>query len=128
MLGVPVALRDSAVQGGVDRNLGGADGAGISLAELPSRAVTFPCGAQVELRFLRLFSNLMFVCAKPQPPLAHVTDPQLLLRQLAVSALPAPSWAAFPGSQLGRVVGLSPEGWELLGPGGKGSPPLHTPL
>nr|XP_030137020.3 mucosa-associated lymphoid tissue lymphoma translocation protein 1 homolog [Taeniopygia guttata] len=51
--------------------------------ELPSRAVTFPCGARVELRFLRLFSNLMFVCAKPQPPLAHVTDPQLLLRQLA---------------------------------------------
>ncbi|XP_064245178.1 uncharacterized protein LOC135280816 isoform X3 [Passer domesticus] len=51
--------------------------------ELPSRTVTFPCGARVELRFLRLFSNLMFVCAKPQPPLAHVTEPQLLLRQLA---------------------------------------------
>ncbi|XP_021409844.2 mucosa-associated lymphoid tissue lymphoma translocation protein 1 homolog isoform X1 [Lonchura striata] len=51
--------------------------------ELPSRAVTFPCGARVKLRFLRLFSNLMFVCAQPQPPLAHVTDPQLLLRQLA---------------------------------------------
>ncbi|XP_041325095.1 mucosa-associated lymphoid tissue lymphoma translocation protein 1-like isoform X2 [Pyrgilauda ruficollis] len=51
--------------------------------ELPSRTVTFPCGARVELRFLRLFSNLMFVCAKPQPPLAHITEPQLLLRQLA---------------------------------------------
>ncbi|XP_039413754.1 mucosa-associated lymphoid tissue lymphoma translocation protein 1-like isoform X1 [Corvus cornix cornix] len=45
-----------------------------------SRTVTFPCGARVELHFLRLFSNLMFVCAKPQPPLAHITDPQLLLR------------------------------------------------
>ncbi|RLW03566.1 hypothetical protein DV515_00006252 [Chloebia gouldiae] len=51
--------------------------------ELPSRTVTFPCGARVQLRFLRLFSNLMFVCARPQPPLAHVTDPQLLLHQLA---------------------------------------------
>ncbi|XP_053844847.1 mucosa-associated lymphoid tissue lymphoma translocation protein 1-like isoform X3 [Vidua macroura] len=51
--------------------------------ELPSRTVTFPCGARVELRFLQLFSNVMFVCAKPQPPLAHITDPQLLLRQLA---------------------------------------------
>ncbi|XP_053811050.1 mucosa-associated lymphoid tissue lymphoma translocation protein 1-like isoform X3 [Vidua chalybeata] len=51
--------------------------------ELPSRTVTFPCGARVELRFLWLFSNVMFVCAKPQPPLAHITDPQLLLRQLA---------------------------------------------
>ncbi|XP_063268600.1 mucosa-associated lymphoid tissue lymphoma translocation protein 1 homolog [Prinia subflava] len=51
--------------------------------ELPSRTVTFPCGARAELRFLRLFSNLMFVCAKPQAPLAHGTQPQLLLRQLA---------------------------------------------
>ncbi|XP_030084443.1 mucosa-associated lymphoid tissue lymphoma translocation protein 1 homolog isoform X1 [Serinus canaria] len=50
--------------------------------ELPSRTVTFPCGVRVELRFLRLFSNLMFVCAKPQPPLAHITEPQLLLHQL----------------------------------------------
>ncbi|XP_059714052.1 mucosa-associated lymphoid tissue lymphoma translocation protein 1-like isoform X2 [Haemorhous mexicanus] len=50
--------------------------------ELPSRTVTFPCGARVELCFLRLFSNLMFVCAKPQPPLAHITEPQLLLHQL----------------------------------------------
>ncbi|XP_038003263.1 mucosa-associated lymphoid tissue lymphoma translocation protein 1 homolog isoform X2 [Motacilla alba alba] len=50
---------------------------------LPSRTVTFPCGVRVELRFLRLFSNLMFVCAKPQPPLAHITEPQLLLHQLA---------------------------------------------
>ncbi|XP_058703333.1 mucosa-associated lymphoid tissue lymphoma translocation protein 1-like [Poecile atricapillus] len=50
--------------------------------ELPSKTVTFPCGVRVELCFLRLFSNLMFVCAKPQPPLGHVTDPQLLLHQL----------------------------------------------
>ncbi|XP_066184703.1 mucosa-associated lymphoid tissue lymphoma translocation protein 1-like isoform X3 [Sylvia atricapilla] len=55
--------------------------------ELPSKTVTFPCGARVELHFLRLFSNLMFVCAKPQPPLAHVTDPQLLLHQLATDVV-----------------------------------------
>ncbi|XP_014745513.1 PREDICTED: mucosa-associated lymphoid tissue lymphoma translocation protein 1 homolog isoform X3 [Sturnus vulgaris] len=51
--------------------------------KLPSKTMTFPCGVRVELHFLRLFSNLMFVCAKPQLPLAHITDPQLLLRQLA---------------------------------------------
>ncbi|XP_032926537.1 mucosa-associated lymphoid tissue lymphoma translocation protein 1-like isoform X1 [Catharus ustulatus] len=50
--------------------------------ELPSKTVTFPCGVRVKLRFLRLFSNLIFVCAKPQPPLAHITDPQLLLHRL----------------------------------------------
>lgn len=94
-LGVPVALRDSAVQGGVERSPRGADGAGISLAELPSRTVTFPCGARVQLRFLRLFSNLMFVCAKPLAPLAHITEPQLLLHQL-VSALPVPFLGCFP--------------------------------
>ncbi|XP_071424335.1 mucosa-associated lymphoid tissue lymphoma translocation protein 1-like isoform X2 [Pithys albifrons albifrons] len=51
------------------------------LEEPLSRTVTFPCGAQVELRFLRLFSNLMSVCAKLQPPPAHVTAPRLLLCQ-----------------------------------------------
>ncbi|KAL2300472.1 hypothetical protein Nmel_013353 [Mimus melanotis] len=51
--------------------------------ELPSKMMTFPCGVRVELHFFRLFSNLMFVCAKPQLPLAHITDPQLLLHQLA---------------------------------------------
>lgn len=90
---MPVPLRDTAVQGGVDRTLQGVDHARISLLELPSKTVTFPCGARVELHFLRLFSNLMFVCAKPLPPLPHITDPQLLLCQLAVSALASP----FPG-------------------------------
>ncbi|XP_032555552.1 mucosa-associated lymphoid tissue lymphoma translocation protein 1-like isoform X2 [Chiroxiphia lanceolata] len=46
-----------------------------------SRTLTFPCGARAELRFLRLFSNLMSVCAKLQPPPAHVTAPRLLLCQ-----------------------------------------------
>ncbi|XP_027745632.1 mucosa-associated lymphoid tissue lymphoma translocation protein 1-like isoform X2 [Empidonax traillii] len=46
-----------------------------------SRMLTFPCGARAELRFLRLFSNLMSVCAKLQPPPAHVTAPFLLLCQ-----------------------------------------------
>ncbi|KAL9837726.1 mucosa-associated lymphoid tissue lymphoma translocation protein 1 homolog isoform 2-T2 [Geothlypis trichas] len=55
--------------------------------ELPSRTVTFPCGARVQLRFLRLFSNLMFVCAKPLAPLAHITEPQLLLHQLETDAV-----------------------------------------
>ncbi|XP_027597613.2 mucosa-associated lymphoid tissue lymphoma translocation protein 1-like isoform X1 [Pipra filicauda] len=49
--------------------------------ELPSRTLTFPCGARAELRFLRLFSNLMSVCAKLQAPPAHVTAPRLLLCQ-----------------------------------------------
>ncbi|XP_029814687.1 mucosa-associated lymphoid tissue lymphoma translocation protein 1 isoform X3 [Manacus vitellinus] len=46
-----------------------------------SRTLTFPCGARAELRFLRLFSNLMSVCAKLQAPPAHVTAPRLLLCQ-----------------------------------------------
>ncbi|XP_065497658.1 mucosa-associated lymphoid tissue lymphoma translocation protein 1 homolog isoform X3 [Caloenas nicobarica] len=44
-----------------------------------SRTVTFPCGAQVELCFHRLFSNVMYVCAKLQPPPAHVADARVLL-------------------------------------------------
>ncbi|XP_063202976.1 mucosa-associated lymphoid tissue lymphoma translocation protein 1-like isoform X2 [Chroicocephalus ridibundus] len=44
-----------------------------------SKMVTFPCGAQAELCFHRLFSNMMYVCAKLQPPPAHVTDAHLLL-------------------------------------------------
>ncbi|PKU41571.1 mucosa-associated lymphoid tissue lymphoma translocation protein 1-like [Limosa lapponica baueri] len=44
-----------------------------------SKIVSFPCGAQVELCFHRLFSNMMYVCAKLQPPPAHVTDAHLLL-------------------------------------------------
>ncbi|XP_017672390.1 PREDICTED: mucosa-associated lymphoid tissue lymphoma translocation protein 1-like isoform X1 [Lepidothrix coronata] len=46
-----------------------------------SRTLTFPCGARAELRFLRLFSNLMSVCAKLQAPPAHVTATRLLLCQ-----------------------------------------------
>ncbi|KAM6119349.1 mucosa-associated lymphoid tissue lymphoma translocation protein 1-like [Pterocles gutturalis] len=46
-----------------------------------SKMVTFPCGARVELHFHRLFSNVMYVCAKLQPPPAHVTDACLLLCQ-----------------------------------------------
>ncbi|XP_069653763.1 mucosa-associated lymphoid tissue lymphoma translocation protein 1 isoform X2 [Haliaeetus albicilla] len=46
-----------------------------------SKMVTFPCGAQVELRFHRLFSNVMYVSAKLQPPPAHITDARLLLCQ-----------------------------------------------
>lgn len=49
--------------------------------------VTFPCGVQVELRFHRLFSNVMYVCAKLQPPPAHVADSCLLLCQPTVSPL-----------------------------------------
>ncbi|OPJ89923.1 hypothetical protein AV530_010984 [Patagioenas fasciata monilis] len=44
-----------------------------------SRTLTFPCGAQVELCFHRLFSNMMYVCAKLQPPPAHVADARVLL-------------------------------------------------
>ncbi|XP_074901882.1 mucosa-associated lymphoid tissue lymphoma translocation protein 1-like isoform X2 [Buteo buteo] len=51
------------------------------LEEPLSKMVTFPCGAQVELRFHRLFSNVMYVSAKLQPPPAHITDARLLLCQ-----------------------------------------------
>ncbi|XP_069723295.1 mucosa-associated lymphoid tissue lymphoma translocation protein 1-like isoform X2 [Phaenicophaeus curvirostris] len=44
-----------------------------------SKMVTFPCGAQVELRFPQLFSNVVSVCAKLQPPPAHVADARLRL-------------------------------------------------
>ncbi|XP_074012139.1 mucosa-associated lymphoid tissue lymphoma translocation protein 1-like [Numenius arquata] len=44
-----------------------------------SKIVSFPCGVQVELCFHRLFSNMMYVCAKLQPPPAHITDAHLLL-------------------------------------------------
>uniref|UniRef100_A0A8C8EF56 Mucosa-associated lymphoid tissue lymphoma translocation protein 1-like n=1 Tax=Otus sunia TaxID=257818 RepID=A0A8C8EF56_9STRI len=44
-----------------------------------SRTVTFPCGAEVALRFHQLFSNVMCVCAKLQPPPAHIADVRLLL-------------------------------------------------
>ncbi|XP_071610626.1 mucosa-associated lymphoid tissue lymphoma translocation protein 1-like isoform X5 [Heliangelus exortis] len=43
--------------------------------------VTFPCGARVELHFHRLFSNVMHIGAKLQPPPAHLTDTCLLLCQ-----------------------------------------------
>ncbi|XP_009074730.1 PREDICTED: mucosa-associated lymphoid tissue lymphoma translocation protein 1 homolog [Acanthisitta chloris] len=46
-----------------------------------SRTVTFRCGARVELHLVRLFSNLMYVCAKLQSPPAHIADPHLLLCQ-----------------------------------------------
>ncbi|KAM6059043.1 mucosa-associated lymphoid tissue lymphoma translocation protein 1-like isoform 2-T3 [Theristicus caerulescens] len=49
--------------------------------ELVSEMVTFPCGVQVELRFHRLFSNVMYVCAKLQPTPTHVADARLLLCQ-----------------------------------------------
>ncbi|XP_030352691.1 mucosa-associated lymphoid tissue lymphoma translocation protein 1-like isoform X4 [Strigops habroptila] len=49
--------------------------------ELLSRLVTFPCGARVELRFHRLFSNLIYVCAKLQHSPAHIADTRLLLCQ-----------------------------------------------
>ncbi|XP_075016772.1 mucosa-associated lymphoid tissue lymphoma translocation protein 1-like isoform X2 [Calonectris borealis] len=44
-----------------------------------SEMMTFPCGARVELRFHRLFSNVIYVCAKMQPPPAHIADASLLL-------------------------------------------------
>ncbi|KAM6257337.1 mucosa-associated lymphoid tissue lymphoma translocation protein 1-like [Porphyrio hochstetteri] len=47
--------------------------------ELLSRRVTFPCGLQAELRFHRLFTNVLYVCARLQPPPAHITDTQLQL-------------------------------------------------
>ncbi|XP_061205841.1 mucosa-associated lymphoid tissue lymphoma translocation protein 1-like isoform X3 [Neopsephotus bourkii] len=47
--------------------------------ELLSKRVTFPCGARVELRFHRLFSNLICVCAKLQHSPAHIADTRLLL-------------------------------------------------
>ncbi|XP_033922333.1 mucosa-associated lymphoid tissue lymphoma translocation protein 1-like isoform X2 [Melopsittacus undulatus] len=47
--------------------------------ELLSKLVTFPCGARVELRFHRLFSNLIYVCAKLQCSPAHITDTRLRL-------------------------------------------------
>ncbi|XP_009462309.1 PREDICTED: mucosa-associated lymphoid tissue lymphoma translocation protein 1-like [Nipponia nippon] len=49
--------------------------------ELVSEMVTFPCGVRVELRFHRLFSNVVYVCAKLQPTPAHVADARLLLCQ-----------------------------------------------
>ncbi|XP_032051182.1 mucosa-associated lymphoid tissue lymphoma translocation protein 1-like [Aythya fuligula] len=49
--------------------------------EPPRETVTFPCGAQAELRFQHLFSNVMSVCAKLQEPPAHITDAHLMLRQ-----------------------------------------------
>lgn len=49
--------------------------------EPPSETVTFPCGVQAELRFHRLFSNVLSVCAKLQDLPAHLTDAQLMLRQ-----------------------------------------------
>ncbi|XP_065589793.1 mucosa-associated lymphoid tissue lymphoma translocation protein 1-like [Cyrtonyx montezumae] len=47
----------------------------------PNETVTFPCGVQAELRFHRLFSNVLSVCAKLQDLPAHVADAQLMLRQ-----------------------------------------------
>ncbi|XP_057278087.1 mucosa-associated lymphoid tissue lymphoma translocation protein 1-like isoform X2 [Pezoporus wallicus] len=47
--------------------------------ELLSKLVTFPCGARVQLRFHRLFSNLIYVCAKLQHSPAHIADTRLLL-------------------------------------------------
>ncbi|OXB56742.1 hypothetical protein ASZ78_008509 [Callipepla squamata] len=49
--------------------------------EPPSETVTFPCGVQAELRFHRLFSNVLSICAKLQDLPAHLTDAQLMLRQ-----------------------------------------------
>ncbi|KAM8987363.1 mucosa-associated lymphoid tissue lymphoma translocation protein 1-like isoform 3-T3 [Ara ararauna] len=57
---------------------GGAERWGRS-HELLSKLVTFPCGARVELRFHRLFSNLIYVCAKLQRSPAHIADTRLLL-------------------------------------------------
>lgn len=59
----------------------------LCLAEPPSETVTFPCGVQAELRFHRLFSNVLSVCAKLQDLPVHVTDAQLMLRQPTVSPL-----------------------------------------
>lgn len=59
----------------------------LSLAEPPGETVTFPCGVQAELRFHRLFSNVLSVCAKLQDLPAHLTDAQLMLRQPTVSPL-----------------------------------------
>uniref|UniRef100_A0A8C9F0U0 Uncharacterized protein n=1 Tax=Pavo cristatus TaxID=9049 RepID=A0A8C9F0U0_PAVCR len=49
--------------------------------EPPSETVTFPCGVQAELRFHRLFSNVLSVCTKLLDLPAHLTDAQLMLRQ-----------------------------------------------
>ncbi|XP_048812280.1 mucosa-associated lymphoid tissue lymphoma translocation protein 1-like isoform X3 [Lagopus muta] len=49
--------------------------------EPPSETVTFPCGVQAELRFHRLFSNVLSVCARLQHLPALLTDAQLMLRQ-----------------------------------------------
>lgn len=95
---------------------------GFFLPEPVRKMVTFPCGVRVELRFHQLFSNLMYVCAKLQPPPAHVADTRLLLCQPTVSPLaealvPFPSIPAGPLS-LGqrREEGYGkPEGSQGLG-------------
>ncbi|XP_054071049.1 mucosa-associated lymphoid tissue lymphoma translocation protein 1-like isoform X3 [Rissa tridactyla] len=67
-----------------------------------SKMVTFPCGAQAELCFHRLFSNMMYVCAKLQPPPAHVTDAHLLLCRPTVSP-PAEMLLPFPSVPTGLL-------------------------
>lgn len=109
-LGVPIALRVTGLQGGVGGTLQGADPSRLSLPEPLSKMVTFPCGAQVELRFHRLFSNVMYVCAKLQAPPAHVADARLLLCRPTVSPpagpLPLNSHrASFPRAELGGWLG-----------------------
>ncbi|XP_025924176.1 mucosa-associated lymphoid tissue lymphoma translocation protein 1-like isoform X3 [Apteryx rowi] len=47
--------------------------------ELLNEIVMFPCGAQVELRFHQVFSNVIYVCAKLQAPPSHIADVRLLL-------------------------------------------------
>uniref|UniRef100_A0A8C3JV76 Mucosa-associated lymphoid tissue lymphoma translocation protein 1 n=1 Tax=Calidris pygmaea TaxID=425635 RepID=A0A8C3JV76_9CHAR len=67
-----------------------------------SKIVSFPCGVQVELCFHRVFSNLMYVCAKLQPPPAHVTDARLLLCRPTVSP-PAEMPVPFPSIPTGLL-------------------------
>lgn len=73
--------------------------------------MTFPCGAQVELCFRRLFSNVMYVCAKLQPPPAHVADARVMLCRPTVSPVPpVPTGAGVGGGLWGS------EGWKRLNP------------
>lgn len=114
----------------------GADLTGFFLPEPLSKTVTFPCGAQVKLCFHWLFSNMMYVCAKLQPPPAHIADTRLLLCQRTVSPpaempVPFPSipTISFPWGRVGRrsmVSRRGPEGWKRLNLHGQGSSSLQT--
>lgn len=106
-LGVSVPLRDTDLHGVVGRML--QDPSCLSLPELLSKLVTFPCGARVELRFHRLFSNLIYVCAKLQRSPAHIADTRLMFCLPTVSPpFPGFPMGSFPQSGVGRVARVSP--------------------